>query len=181
MKHVPNIITSSRFVFAILIAFSEPLTVTFWVLYGIACTTDLIDGPIARKLKVNNAGIGAALDSAADICLLICMMISVFPTLDIYFHSYVIIGGVLFLKVVSIVFAYIKYKKIVSYHTYSIKFMALFLFTFPFWIMFFDINNIILVLASLQALVYIEELVITGKSKESDPNTKSIYHVLKRN
>jgi CDP-diacylglycerol--glycerol-3-phosphate 3-phosphatidyltransferase len=176
IKHLPTAVTSTRFIFALLLAFSEPLSISFWVFYGLAATTDLIDGPIARKLKVNNS-YGPTFDTVADYFFLICIMVCVFPILEISVQSYILIGIVFLLKIVSLIYAYIKYKVVVSYHTYAIKFMSLFIFTFPFWILFLDENLIVLILAILQSGVYIEELFITRASDTPDANTKSLYHL----
>jgi len=179
MKYLPNIITSTRFVFAILLMFSIPFSITFWLFYGLAAITDLVDGPIARKLKVNN-NFGSAFDTAADIFFLICIMICVFPILHIALQSYILIGSVFLFKIISLLYAYVKFKTIVSYHTYAIKFLALFIFTFPIWISFLDVNLIILILAILQNGAYIEELFITQANNKADPNIKSIYHLKKQ-
>jgi len=174
MKHLPNVITSTRFVFAALLLFTVSLSVVFWVFYGLAATTDLIDGPIARKLKASS-NFGSALDTTADIFFLICIMACVFPILEITTQSYVLIGSVFLFKIISLSYAYIKFKTIVSYHTCLIKFLALFIFTFPFWILFLDVNLIVLVLAILQNIAYIEEFLITRKSERPDANIKSVF------
>ena len=179
IKYLPTIITSTRFIFALLLVFSEPLSVNFWLFYGLAAITDLIDGPIARKLKATS-NFGATLDTAADIFFLICIMVCVFPILDITLQSYILIGTVFLFKIISLTYAYLKFKTIVSYHTYLTKFLALFIFTFPFWILFLDVNFIALVLAILQNGAYIEELFITRASDKPDANTKSIYHLIKQ-
>ena len=179
MKYLPHIITSTRFIFALLLVFSVPLSIRFWIFYGLAATTDLIDGPIARKLKVNS-NFGSTLDTAADIFFLLCIMICIFPILDITIQSYILIGTVFLFKIISLAYAYIKFNAVVSYHTYLIKFLALFIFTFPFWILFLDANVIVLILAALQIVAYIEELFITQASDMPDANTKSIYHIRKQ-
>ena len=179
IKYLPNVITSTRFIFAFLLVFSEPLSMRFWVFYGLAAASDLTDGRIARKLKVTS-NFGASFDTAADIFFLICMMVCVFPILDITLQSYILIGTVFLFKIISLMYAYIKFKAIVSYHTYFSKFMALFIFTFPFWILFLNINFIVLILAILQNGTYIEELFITRASDKPDANTKSIYHLRKQ-
>ena len=176
IKYLPNIITSTRFVFALLLVFSEPLSVNFWIFYGLAAVTDLTDGPIARKLKATS-NFGSSLDTAADIFFLICIMVCVFPILDITLQSYILIGTVFLFKIISLTYAYIKFKAIVSYHTYFTKFLALFIFTFPFWILFLDIALIVLVLAILQNSAYVEELFITRASDTPDANTKSIFYL----
>jgi len=179
MKYLPNILTFTRFVFAILLAFSVPLSAMFWLFYGLAATTDLIDGPIARKLKASS-NFGSTLDTSADIFFLICIMVCIFPILEIRMQSYILIGTVFLFKLISLSYAYIKFKTIVSYHAYATKFLALFIFTFPFWILFLDINVIVLILAILQNGAYIEELLITRISDKPDANIKSIYHLRKQ-
>jgi len=179
MKHLPNIITSTRFIFALLLALSPPLSVRFWVFYGFACASDLIDGPIARKLKVTS-NFGSTLDTSADIFFLICIMVCVFPILEIATLSYVLIGTVFLFKAISLAYAYAKFKKIVSYHTYLNKFFALFIFTFPFWISFLNENLIISFLAIFQIVVYIEELLIIRISDTPDANIKGIFHLRKQ-
>ena len=179
MKYIPNMITSTRFVFALLLAFSPPLSMLFWLFYGLAALSDLIDGPIARKLKAKS-NFGATLDTTADIFFLLCIMYCVFPLLEITLFSYLCIGAVFLFKAISLVYAYIKYKKIVSYHSYLTKFLALFIFSFPIWIMIVDENLVILVLAALQITAYIEELFITRMSDAPDANTKSIFHLRKQ-
>jgi len=169
-------ITSSRFVFAALLLFTAPLSVMFWVFYGLAATSDLIDGPISRRLKANT-NFGAALDTSADIFFLICIMVCVFPILEITTQSYILIGFVFLFKIISLAYAYLKFKKIVSYHTLLTKFLALFIFTFPIWVAFIDVNIIVIVLATLQNIAYTEELLITRKSEIPDANTKSVFSV----
>ena len=176
IKYLPNTITSTRFIFALLLAFSEPLSMMFWLFYGLAVATDLIDGPLARKLNVND-NFGSTLDTIADLFFAICIMICIFPILEISTRSYILVGIVFLLKIISLIYAYIKFKKVVSYHTYFIKFSAVVIFAFPFWILFFDENLVILALAILQISVYIEELFITRASNIPDANTKSIFHV----
>ena len=149
---------------------------SFWLFYGLAVITDLIDGPIARKLKVNN-NFGSTLDTFADMFFAICIMVCLFPILEISTRSYILIGIIFLLKIISLAYAHIKFKAIVSYHTYLIKFSAIFIFAFPFWVLFFDENSIILVLFILQSTVYIEELFITRASEKPDANAKSIFHV----
>jgi len=175
MKYLPNIITSTRFVFALLLVFTVPLSVMFWVFYSLAAVTDLIDGQIARKLKVST-NFGSSLDTSADIFFLICIMVCVFPILEITTQSYILIGSVFLFKIISLSYAYSKFKTIVSYHTYLTKFLALFIFTFPFWILFLDVNLIVLVLAIFQNIAYVEELLITRKSEMPDANTKSVFY-----
>ena len=176
MKYLPNTITFTRFIFALVLAFSEPFSMLFWLFYGLAVITDLIDGPIARQLKVNS-NFGSTLDTIADLFFVVCLMVCLFPVLEISTRSYILIGIVFLLKIISLAYAYIKFKAIVSYHTYFIKLLALFVFAFPLWVLFFDENLIILILAILQSGVYIEELFITRASDKPDANAKSIFHI----
>ena len=94
-------------------------------------------------------------------------------------QSYILIGTVFLFKAISLAYAFIKFRTIVSYHAHATKFLALFIFTFPFWIMFIDVNVIALVLAIAQNVAYTEELFITRMSDKPEVNTKSIFHLMK--
>ncbi|MGE4277553.1 MAG: CDP-alcohol phosphatidyltransferase family protein, partial [Lawsonibacter sp.] len=66
INYLANIISASRFIFAVLIICAEPFSVLFWAAYVCGGLSDLIDGPIARGLNQLSEA-GAKLDSLADL------------------------------------------------------------------------------------------------------------------
>jgi len=158
--------------------FQEAFSIGFFVFFALAAITDIIDGPIARKLNVSSK-IGAILDSIADIFFALCIIVVVFPVIELTLLSYLLVGGVFFCKIISIIFTYVRFKEIISYHTTLIRVAAWFVFSFPIWVMFFNENIVVLVLSILMYVVYTEEFLITGLSKEKpSANIKSVFHKL---
>lgn len=82
MKNIANIITGSRIVFSLSILFTPPLSPIFYVLYGAAGLSDMIDGTVARKTNTVSS-FGAKLDTIADFILVAVCLIKLLPILDI--------------------------------------------------------------------------------------------------
>ena len=77
---VPNAITFSRLVGAILLIFLKPLDLGFFIIYTIAGISDAIDGYVARKMG-GETDFGSKLDSVADLAFYTVMMIKILPVL----------------------------------------------------------------------------------------------------
>ena len=54
MKHIPNIISALRIIVATCLLFCNPAAVAFWVIYGLCGISDMLDGYLARKLRVES-------------------------------------------------------------------------------------------------------------------------------
>ena len=66
MNYIANILTASRFLFAVGMVLAAPFSPVFWVCYLGGGVSDLLDGPVARALHIQS-DVGATLDSAADL------------------------------------------------------------------------------------------------------------------
>ena len=80
MKNLPTIITSSRFIFAILVAFllcfnSDMLLSLAVILFVFGALSDALDGKLARRQK-NPSRFGAFLDPIADKFLVFLVLVS---------------------------------------------------------------------------------------------------------
>ena len=74
MKNIPNYLTISRIIFAIiLLLFFNEVSPVFMVIFTLAMLTDFLDGKIARRLNVCSEK-GAFLDSIADFLLDSCIL-----------------------------------------------------------------------------------------------------------
>ena len=51
VKQIPNILTASRILIAIIILFIKPFSIAFYIIYGYCGISDLFDGVIARAIK----------------------------------------------------------------------------------------------------------------------------------
>ena len=76
IKHLANIITLSRIVFAVMMIVAIPFSTMFWVCYICGGISDMFDGYIARKLNQQSA-FGAQLDRIADLLFALSLFIIV--------------------------------------------------------------------------------------------------------
>ena len=135
MRHVPNKITSLRFLGAVCLLFCNPESAGFWVIYGLCGVSDMADGYLARRLQAESKT-GAVLDSVADIGFIACCAIRLLPIMQIPTWLWIWAGVIVAIKVVNQVSAWIVYKHFCFPHTKANKLTGLLLFlTVPtvFW------------------------------------------------
>ena len=110
MKSIANIITGSRIVFSIAILFTQPFSPMFYVLYGAAGLTDMIDGTVARQTNTVSA-FGAKFDTIADFVFVAVCLIKLLPVFTIPVWLWIWIAVIALLKVINIISSYVKQKK----------------------------------------------------------------------
>ena len=81
---IANCITVSRLLFSLVMIVFPPSSVPFAVLYVLCGVTDMLDGPIARKLHTESEK-GAKLDSAADLIFAAVYAVRILPLLSVPF------------------------------------------------------------------------------------------------
>ena len=77
---IPNCITVLRIIGTFALLFLSPAELSFLIIYLVCGLTDILDGWLARKLKVTSA-MGSRLDTAADLFYYIVIAIKIFPAL----------------------------------------------------------------------------------------------------
>ena len=82
MSPAPNIISASRGVAALAMLFFPVFSPGFWVLYCWCGVSDMIDGPVARKLGAVSE-LGSRIDSVADLVFVICSTIMILPSVHL--------------------------------------------------------------------------------------------------
>ena len=127
MKHIPNIISALRIIGATCLLFCNPAAVAFWVIYGLCGISDMLDGYLARKLRVESKT-GAVLDSVADICFVSCCAIRLIPVMQIPTWLWIWAGAIVVIKIVNQVSALIICRQFCFPHTKANKFTGLLLF-----------------------------------------------------
>lgn len=127
MKHLPNFITSFRFLGALGLLFFDVGSVAFWVIYFACGLSDMVDGFLARKLHCESKT-GALLDSLADLAYVVGCCIKLIPVLILphwlWFWGAVIVA----IKVINQISAIKMYKKCVFPHTIANKAAGFLLF-----------------------------------------------------
>ncbi|MCL2176884.1 MAG: CDP-alcohol phosphatidyltransferase family protein [Firmicutes bacterium] len=184
LKYVPNTLGILRIMFCIPLIFFTPFGLTTTagivavVFYSLAGLSDIIDGPIARRIEGGQTEFGAALDGLADMVLAVVAVIFIAPV--IFTTTQLIIAiCALVLRFSSGIVSYIKHKQVVFLHTYFIKFMGTYLFALPFlWLALGDslaFNIAFFTLMCVVILAMIEEITINLNTKEPAFNIKSIF------
>lgn len=129
-KQLPNMISASRGLAAIGMLFTTTFSVPFWVLYAWCGVSDMIDGPLARRLGAESRT-GAVVDSLADLLFVIAAMIKILPVLAIPGWIWVWIAAIAVIRVVNIVIGYVRRNCFVLLHTPANKLTGLLLFLLP--------------------------------------------------
>lgn len=127
MNRIPNIISALRILGAILLLLIYPVSVAFWVIYGLCGISDMLDGYLARKLRAESKT-GAMLDSVADICFVACCAIRLIPVVHIPTWLWIWAGVIAAIKIANQVSALIVCKRLCFPHTQANKLTGLLLF-----------------------------------------------------
>jgi phosphatidylglycerophosphate synthase len=166
--------------FIIILIFIGRYDIFKWMI-AISFLTDSFDGYLARKYNVTSV-MGAKLDSIADDLTVLAALIGLFVFKpDFVAQQKYLIILVLVLLALQTAYAFYKFKKATSYHTYLAKIAAV--LQGAFLILYFFMKEPILPLfytaAFCTALELIEEIIIVYLSPEWKTNVKGLYWVLK--
>jgi CDP-diacylglycerol--glycerol-3-phosphate 3-phosphatidyltransferase len=142
--------------------------------------TDMIDGFLARKLKITSAR-GSQLDSFGDqMTFAVAIIGLLFYEYDFMkAHSFYII--LVFVPYIFQMFiAFIKYRKATSFHTYLAKLSAIVQAVFILWLLFFGpIYWLFYVMIALGLLETIEEIALIFMYDNWVAGVKGIYWALR--
>ena len=127
MKQIPNLLSMSRIVLCLPLLMVDAITMPFWILYLIAGLTDMLDGFLARRWRVESK-FGARLDSLADFVFVLVVGYKLFPWLKLPTTLWMMIGLIALVKASNAVSAYIVRQRIEFLHTKANKLTGFFLF-----------------------------------------------------
>ena len=139
MKSIANIITGSRIVFSIALLFITPFSPMFYVLYGAAGLTDMIDGTVARKTNTVSA-FGAKFDTIADFVFVAVCLFKLLPILDITVWLWIWIAVIALIKVINIISGVVMHKKLTALHSLMNKITGALCFLLPFTLSFINLK-----------------------------------------
>lgn len=174
MKQIPDIITFLRIVAAVMLLFTTPFSIIFYLLYSWCGFSDILDGYLARK-KGWSSNFGAKWDSLADMVFVIVMFIVFIPILAWTRIILYGIGIVVALKLFSLIVGVVKFHTFSYVHTYLNKATGLVLFSFPFLYPILDMGILAAVLWGTAVISAIEECLILITSTSWDSNRKSLW------
>lgn len=180
-RHVPNAISLARVIATpvlVLLALGHREDAFKWLLLA-ALLSDIVDGLIARSFALTSA-LGSRLDTLADTLLWLAAVIGIWifhPELVTDYRLVVVL--VLGLWVFEHVAALLRYRRLSSFHTYTVRagayalgifIMSLFLWGLQPWLLYLA--------AGLSILGNIEELMIILLLPRWTSNVRGLYWVL---
>lgn len=176
MKNLPNLITLSRLISAILLMPVRTFSQTFFVVYTYCGVSDVLDGALARRLHCNDE-FGARLDSIADIVFYAVTAFKIFPALCSTLTPLIwyVIAATTIIRIISCAVAAIKYRRFASLHTYMNKLTGFLVFTVP-YILFFPFAKTACMIISIVAVIAaMEELMIHIRTYQYCADRKSLF------
>ena len=129
-EHIADFITSSRIIFAVLIAFFPAFTFGFYLFYLLGAFTDMIDGFVARTLK-QSSQFGAKLDTIADIVFMLTILCKIVFSMNIPLWIWIWIALITLLKVINIISGYMRFRRLIVEHTILNKLTGFLMFLMP--------------------------------------------------
>lgn len=170
-----NWLSIARIALVLSLMLVRPLSTLFFVIYLISGLTDTLDGFVARKTN-SESKLGEKLDSAADLVMVIVLLVIFLPSYRIEPRLIVWIAVICVIRLVSIALVRIKYRTFGMLHTYGNKITGFLLFAAPMFLKVLDINTMLKALCAVASIASIEELVIHVSSDEFVANRRSIIN-----
>ena len=130
IRSLPNIISSSRGIAAVGLLFTLAYDTPFWVLYAWCGLSDMIDGPLARKLGATSE-LGAKIDSISDLVFFVVACIKVIPTLDLPCWLWCCIGFFALAQVSNMATSYFRNGGFPALHNTINRILGLLLYFLP--------------------------------------------------
>lgn len=137
MNALPNIISASRGIAALAMLFFPVFSPWFWALYCWGGISDMIDGPLARKLGAVSE-VGSRIDSVADLLFVICSAIMVLPSIGLPLWVWLWGAAIGLVKAVGIIIGSSIQRKLAIPHSVSNRLTGILLFCLPFALIRFD-------------------------------------------
>ena len=179
---LPNVLSSIRLsiapVLLVLAILDQPdLFISFLVL---AFLLDAIDGPLARRLH-QVTELGPFIDSCADFAIYITFAIGawlLWPA--IILREIMFIGLLLASILMPVLSGLVKFRQIISYHTWSVKIAAVCMAPSALLLFLVDVAWPFRLATIFCCLAGLEEVFITMVLQKPYSNVKTIFHVLKK-
>ena len=160
-----NIITGIRIIASVGLLFCPAFSSPFYGLYLLAGISDMIDGPVARRMG-KASDFGAKLDTVADLVFAVVCLYKLLPALNIPVWLYAWIAVIALVKVVNVVSGYVTRDRFVAAHTTLNKVTGLLLFLLPLTIGYIDLRYAAPIICAVATLAAVQEghFIRTGRT-----------------
>lgn len=128
-----NILTAIRIICALLILIFPAFSTRFYFFYLLGGITDAVDGTVARKLGKATAW-GAKFDTIADIFFVLAVLIKIAVSVVVPSWLLIWISIIMIIKVVNIIFGFIRYHRFATVHSVWNKVCGIIVFVSPLFI-----------------------------------------------
>jgi len=188
LKYIPNMLGFLRIILTIALIFITPvLGIISFVVFVIAGLTDMIDGPLARRIPNGASKLGADIDAFADMFMIIVGVFVIIPAMEGLWNWlwFTIIAALVFKVLSASLTGLYKHKKVLFTHTIGNKLAAIFLFLMP--VLYFItgphivVNLYFVFLIVWVFTVTIEEGLINLLLKKPNTNIRGIWQVRNEN
>ena len=158
-KHIANILTGCRIFGSILLLFFPAFSLAFYIVYLLCGFSDMIDGTVARKTN-STSQFGSQLDTIADLVFVVVAIFKLLPVIHLPGWLWIWGGVIAIMKLASIIWGFVRIKKLVAYHSVFNKITGLQCFLLPFTLQFieptysFAVVCIIATIAAVQEACY---------------------------
>ena len=166
--------------FLLVLLFINEIGIFKWLL-AVSFFTDLIDGYLARKYKVTSLP-GARLDSIGDDLTVLVATIALIVTKPEFVRKEITIFIVLLvLFLIQVSYAFIRYRKMTTFHTYLAKTAALLQGIFLILVFFTPepFKPLFYATAIITGLQLFEEIILIALLPKWKANVKGLYWVLR--
>ena len=159
-----NILTCIRIICSIILLFCPVFSPAFYVIYITAGVSDILDGVVARKTGTVTE-FGSKLDTAADFVFIVVCLIKLIPVIHVPVWLFIWIIVIALIKVINLIYGFVKQKKMIVLHTLMNKITGLLLFVLPLVLTFVDLEISGAVVSAFATFAALQEgyFIITGK------------------
>lgn len=177
-KNCANFFSVIRIVGALYLLLTDvgnDFTPKFLILYAIFCSTDAIDGFLARRLNISSV-LGVTLDTIGD------ALIGFTPVKVLVIQRlipgwfYILLGVTVAVFAAAALVAQIKFKKFTFPHTYFGKLNGCCVASSPFLFKLVPLNVLFIIVGGVFFFAGVETLIIVCKLKEMKPFVPSVFH-----
>ncbi|MDE6124297.1 MAG: CDP-alcohol phosphatidyltransferase family protein [Eubacterium sp.] len=172
-KQLANNISSSRILCAVGLFFFSEITSLFMTIYVYCGFSDLIDGPVARKVG-NVSVLGARMDTAGDVLTYFALTKILIIQQLIPFWALLWFGITLAGFVASAVISKIRHGKFYFVHSLFGKILGGVVFILPFALKLISSSICVGIICSTASIAAIESIFIQLKSKKAQTDVISI-------
>jgi CDP-diacylglycerol--glycerol-3-phosphate 3-phosphatidyltransferase len=165
MKNIANVITGSRILFSLPLAFLPLSSAWFYILYLFCGLSDMIDGAIARKTSAVSQ-FGSRLDTIADFVFMLVCSIKILPLIRIALWLWVWIIIIASIKIFNIALIFIRKKKLISIHSVFNKIAGFALFLLPLLLTFVETTYSVATICLLATIAVVQEVYLIAKGQE---------------